>query len=163
MKPASANPSITLRPVGPEDEPFLFTLYASTRADELAPLGWSETQRIIFLRMQFEAQRRDYDARFSAAGHQLILVAGRPAGRLWVERGPDEVRVVDLALLPGVRGHGIGTRLLTELITEARQAAKPLRLSVQQDNAAALRLYERLGFAIVGDTGAYFRMEHKQQ
>ncbi|MFL6207703.1 MAG: GNAT family N-acetyltransferase [Pyrinomonadaceae bacterium] len=152
---------ITLRPVGPADEEFLFQLYASTRADELAPLGWSPAQQAVFLRLQFDAQRRDYQARFPAAGHQLILVAARPAGRIWVARTEAEIRLVDLALLPAAQGGGVGTQLLRSLIDEATQTQRPLRLSVLKNNRRAMHLYERLGFAVVGDTDTYFQMEHQ--
>lgn len=154
-------PAITLRPVGPADEEFLFQLYASTRADELAPLGWSPAQQTTFLRQQFDAQRRDYQARFPAAGHQLILVAERPAGRIWVARTDAEIRLVDLALLPAAQGSGVGTQLLRSLIDEATQAGRPLRLSVLRNNHRAVRLYERLGFAVIGDTPTYLKMEYQ--
>ena len=49
-------PEITLRCIAPEDEPFLYRVYAGTREEELAPLGWDEAQKNEFLRMQFSAQ-----------------------------------------------------------------------------------------------------------
>jgi ribosomal protein S18 acetylase RimI-like enzyme len=161
MDMQGANPAITLRPVRPADEEFLFQLYASTRADELAPLGWSPAQQTSFLRLQFDAQRRDYQARFPAAGHQLILVADRLAGRIWVARADAEIRLVDLALLPAAQGGGVGTRLLRSLIDEATQTSRPLRLSVLKNNHRAMRLYERLGFAVISDTDTYLQMEHR--
>ena len=153
--------AVTLRPVRPDDKDFLFQLYASTRAAELAPLDWGETERTVFLRMQFDAQCRDYAARFPAAGHQLILLDNERAGRIWVARSVEEIRLVDIALLPSACGLGIGTRLLKELIAEAAAAAKPLRLSVPKHNEAARRLYERLGFTLTGEMTTHFRMEHK--
>jgi ribosomal protein S18 acetylase RimI-like enzyme len=161
MDMQGSDPAITLRLVGPADEEFLFQLYASTRADKLAPLGWSPAQQTTFLRQQFDAQRRDYQARFPAAGHQLILVADRPAGRIWVARADAEIRLVDLALLPAAQGGGVGTQLLRSLIDEATQTSRPLRLSVLKNNHRAARLYERLGFAVIGDTPTYLQMEHR--
>ncbi len=163
MKTEPTNPPVTLRPVDPADEPFLFTLYASSRADELAPLGWGETQRTVFLRMQYAAQQRDYGARFDVAGHQIIIVAGRDAGHIWVERNAEEIRVVDLALLPSARGSGVGTYLFNNLIAEAGQAGLPLRLSVPKHNTGGRRLYERLGFKIIGEISTHFRMEYSKQ
>jgi ribosomal protein S18 acetylase RimI-like enzyme len=154
-------PAVTLRPARPDDQDFLCQLYASTRATELALLDWGATQRAVFLRAQFDAQRRDYTARFAPDGHQLILLDGQPAGRIWVARDDEEIRLVDLALLPSARGQGIGTHLLTDLIAEAAAAGKPLRLSVPKHNEAARRLYERLGFTVTEDIGTHFRMEHR--
>jgi ribosomal protein S18 acetylase RimI-like enzyme len=139
-------PAVTLRPVTPDDQDFLFQLYASTRAEELASLNWSDMQRTVFLRAQFDAQRRDYTARFPVDGHQIILVEDERAGRIWVAREREEIRVVDIALLPSARGRGIGTQLIKELIAEAAATGKPLRLSVPKHREAARRLYERLGW-----------------
>jgi ribosomal protein S18 acetylase RimI-like enzyme len=54
--------------------------------------------------------------------------------------------VVDLALLPAAQGQGIGSALLRELQRAAQLAGLLLCLQVADDNAAALRLYLRLGF-----------------
>lgn len=140
--------TFSLRPVTPEDDTFLFELYASTRP-ELAALGLGEAQRQMLLRVQWMAQRQGYQSRYAHGEHQLVLVEGKPAGRLWVAREPGELRLVDVSLLPVHRGAGVGTGLLRALQQEAAAAGKPLRLSVARDNPAQ-RLYARLGFTPVG-------------
>ena len=45
-----------LRPVRESDTDFLYCLYASTRADEMAMVDWSEPQKQEFLQLQFNAQ-----------------------------------------------------------------------------------------------------------
>jgi hypothetical protein len=52
--------SITLRPVQETDEEFLASVNASTRADELKHVPWSQEQKDVFVRMQFAAQKRHY-------------------------------------------------------------------------------------------------------
>jgi GNAT superfamily N-acetyltransferase len=142
---------LSLRPVRPEDDAFLFELYAGTRPD-LAGLGLPEAQRDLLLRMQWRAQQQGYQARYPGGEHQVVLVEGRPVGRLWVARGPEEWRLVDVSLMPGHRGAGLGTGLLRSLQQEASRAGMPLRLSVARDNPAR-RLYGRLGFhAVDGGT-----------
>jgi ribosomal protein S18 acetylase RimI-like enzyme len=142
-----------LRPVTAGDDVFLFELYTSTRAEELAAWGWSAAQQEPFLRMQWLAQKRGYEARHPSAGHCIVELDGRPVGRLWVVRGEHELRLVDVTLLPALRGRGVGTALLRALQEEATAASKPLRLHVTRNNPA-LRLYERLGFTLVGGTEA---------
>ena len=149
---------ITLRPVQPGDEGFLYLVYASTRADELAPLNWSEQQRHAFLTMQFDAQSRFYREQFPGAAFQVILRGGVAIGRLYVDRRADEISIIDIALVPEQRGHGIGAALLTDLIEEADRADKPVRIHVERFNPA-LRLYQRLGFVPIGDTGVYLLLE----
>lgn len=150
--------SVVLRPVEPGDEPFLYQLYASSRQEELAPVPWAEAQKDAFLWMQFAAQHRHYSEHYSEAAFQIVLVDGEPAGRLYVARWPDEIRIVDIALLPKHRNAGIGTSLLEDLITESEHIGKPLSIHVERFNPALL-LYERLGFRKVADKGVYFLME----
>jgi len=151
-------PPVSLRPITPEDEPFLYRVYAGTREDELAPLGWDETQKEAFLRMQFNAQHVFYQQRFPAADFDIILATDKPVGRLYVDRRDDEIRIVDIALLPEHRNTGIGGALIRDLLTEAAAARKPVRIHVERFNPA-LRLYERLGFIQVGDNGVHYLME----
>jgi ribosomal protein S18 acetylase RimI-like enzyme len=149
---------VTLRPIGPDDMRFLYEVYASTRLDELAPLGWTVEQQAAFLTQQFNAQHQSYRASYASADFQIILVDDRPAGRLYVARSPEEIRLIDIALLPEYRRAGIGARLLRELLDEAAQTGRPVRLHVEKFNPAQ-RLYERLGFRRVEDHGVYWYME----
>ncbi|MGD0089792.1 MAG: GNAT family N-acetyltransferase [Planctomycetota bacterium] len=155
----SANPSlpVTFRPVSPEDEEFLFALYASTRKEELAQWGWPQARQQAFLALQFKAQRRQYLAQFPEAAHSLLILDGAPIGRLWVDRA-NSIRLVDITLLPERQHQGLGTSLIQLLQAEAAACSKPLELSVLKSNVRALRLYQRLGFAIAADGGMYLAM-----
>jgi GNAT superfamily N-acetyltransferase len=150
---------LNLRPVTKEDEPFLVALYGSTRAEELGQVEWEEGQKEIFVRWQFDLQRREYDARFPDAKYEMILIDGEPAGRLWTGRDEEQIRLLDIALLPQFQRRGAGTILLGELIAEAGRAQKPLRHMVFVLNNDAHRFYERLGFVVIEDMGAYKHME----
>ena len=151
-------PAITLRPARDHDREFLYRVYASTREDELAVVPWTDAQREEFLRMQFTAQDSHYHTHFPDAAYDLVLRDGQPIGRLYVDRRPDELRILDIALLSEHRGGGIGTGLMRELLDEAARTGKAVRIHVEHNNPA-LRLYHRLGFTRVGDTGVYYLME----
>ncbi len=140
------------RPVAASDDAFLFELYASTRAGEMAAWGWSAAQQEPFLRMQWMAQKRGYEARFPSEGHVILELEGKPVGRLWVVRGEHELLLVDVTLLPAYQGSGLGTSLLRSLQGDAAAAGRPLRLHVLRNNPA-LRLYTRLGFTPVAGQG----------
>jgi ribosomal protein S18 acetylase RimI-like enzyme len=88
----------------------------------------------------------------------VILVSDQPAGRLYVHRGGDEVRIVDIAMLPAWRNRGVGTHLIGALQAEAALARKPLRIHVERMNPA-LALYQRLGFREIEDRGVYLFLE----
>jgi len=152
----------TLRPVQEEDEELLLEIYSSTRADEMALVPWDAGQKQAFLQMQFSAQHQYYQANYAGADFQIILVNDQPAGRLYVDRRVDEIRLIDIALLPEYRNGGIGSALIKEVLAEAQQAGKLVSIHVEKFNPA-LRMYERLGFSISDDRGVYWFMEWKPQ
>ena len=151
--------SVTLRSASPEDQDFLFRLYAETRQEELAPFGWRPEQQEMFLRMQFSAQQRWYGEAYGQASHHIILLDEKPIGRIMVMREDKGNQLVDIALFPECRNQGIGTNLLKSLIAESDKAGVPVRLQVLRTNIKAFRLYERLGFIKTGEDQMYIQME----
>lgn len=151
-------PHLRLRALEPGDEAFLYSLYCSTRSDEIDGWGLAGPQREIILELQFRARERHYDIAFPHADHRIILVDELPAGRIMVFRSAVEIRLVDVALLPAHRGRGIGESLVRSLCDEAASAGKPVTLHVTKSNRAA-RLYERMGFRTVDDIGTDYKME----
>jgi len=154
---------LNLRRVTADDDSFLLSLYAGTRAEELAQVQWQEGQQEAFVRWQFEMQRREYDARFPDAEYDLIEIDGNPAGRIWIGRSENEIRLLDIALLPDFQNRRAGTILLNRLIDEARTTGKRLRHMVFVLNNNADRFYLRLGFVEIEDVGGYKHMEWKRQ
>lgn len=154
---AAPAPQFSLRDVGSADREFLFQVFASTRDEELAALGWSGDQIEAFLRLQFEAQDRFYREHYQGTAYSVIECGGEAAGRLYLARWPDEIRIMDIALLPPWRGRGIGTTLLEEVIGEAEREGKRVSIHVERNNPAR-RLYERLGFREAEERGVYIFM-----
>lgn len=153
-----AQESIEFRPISEEDNEFLYKLYASTRAEEMTLTGWNEIDIEQFLRMQFNLQHTQYLENYKKDGtFEIILLKGEPAGRLYVQRKKDDIRIVDISLLPEFRRQGTGAKIIKSLINEADQKKLPLSLHVEQFNPA-LGLYERLGFEKKDLTGIYFFM-----
>jgi GNAT superfamily N-acetyltransferase len=151
-------PALQVRPATDADEAFLRSVYAASRADEVAVFGWPDAQVAAFLGQQFDAQRAHYRAAHPDAVEGVIEVDGDPAGRLYADRGPTALLVLDLALLPGQRGRGTGTALLGALQVDAATFGVPLRLHVAHANPAR-RLYERLGLRPVADDGVRLELE----
>ena len=121
-------------------------------------MAWDDAQKEAFLRSQFDAQDAWWRENYAEASFDVVLVDGEPAGRLYVHRGEREIRIVDIALLPEHRGGGVGTSLLENLLAEADEARKSVTIHVERMNPA-LRLYERLGFALAEDKGVYLFLE----
>jgi ribosomal protein S18 acetylase RimI-like enzyme len=149
---------LSLRPERPEDDEFLILLYAETRALELAATGWSDLQKDTFLRSQFQLQRAHYRRYYPEAQFDVIEDQGRAVGRLYVHRGAEEIRVMDIALIPDYRNRGLGGELMQRLIAEAATTSRHISLHVEQENPAQ-RLYTRLGFRETERNGPYVLME----
>lgn len=163
--PARAGPradrncdAVTLRDRTDADAAFLFALYASTRADELRQLEWTPQQKEEFLALQFRAQTLHYDEYYPDAQFAVIEIGGVPIGRLYVDRRDDEIEIIDIALVPAMRGRGIGRRLLERLLDEGVASSRRVRIYVEHFNPAR-GLYDRLGFRQVGTNGVYHEME----
>jgi GNAT superfamily N-acetyltransferase len=86
---------------------------------------------------------------------------GEPVGACWYRRFTrehpaygfiaEDVPGLGLAVAPGARGRGIGRALLAAAVTAARREGHPaLGSSVSERNSRARRLYETLGFEVVG-------------
>jgi GNAT superfamily N-acetyltransferase len=86
------------------------------------------------------------------------MLAGAPVGRWIVDRRENEVRCIDIALLPRHRNAGVGSFLIRQLQDEAGRLGKPLRLQVIRFSRA-VALFERLGFVRTSETGTHFQME----
>jgi ribosomal protein S18 acetylase RimI-like enzyme len=140
------------------DLPFLERVYGSTREAELAQTDWSDEQKTQFITFQFQAQHRHYTAHYHGALFYVIEREGRPIGRLYLHWRSDELRIVDIALLPEARGAGIGRALLEALMAQAAATGKGVSIHVEQMNQA-MRLYERLGFRRIGEHGIYHLMQ----
>jgi ribosomal protein S18 acetylase RimI-like enzyme len=110
--------------------------------------------------MQFEAQHRHYHENYTDTSYDVILVDGRPAGRLYVARWERELRIVDIALLPSQRGRGVGSSIVEGLIAEAEAEGKPVTIHVERENPA-MSLYGRLGFSPARENGPYLLMRRE--
>jgi len=149
---------ITVRDATTEDSPFLARLYSDTRRQEISAWGWSAEQQELFLRRQFEAQRRSYEASFSSATDRIVYCDGSAIGRILVGHDPGGMRLIDIALFEEYRNQGIGTDLLQGLLQTCESACIPLHLQVLRGNRA-IPLYQRLGFVEASADAMYVQME----
>lgn len=137
--------------------PFLCTLYGSTRADELMRTGWPEATKSLFVVQQFSAQHGEYAQRYPDIERLIVERDGAPIGRCYLSMSGDSCHLIDIALMPGARGHGYGSALLSDLKSCAAAEHKSVTLSVVPDNPAR-RLYIRLGFLTTQTTATRIRM-----
>ncbi|HLO77848.1 MAG TPA: GNAT family N-acetyltransferase [Magnetospirillum sp.] len=151
---------VVLRGETCDDVAFLQRLYVSVRWDELAQVEWPDEAKLGFLLSQFELQYQHYAKYYSATDFGILEQRGEPIGRLYLHRGPREIRIVDISLLAERRNGGVGSALLRAVLAEAAEEGRSVTIHVEKFNPA-LRLYERLGFQQAEDKGVYWMMEWK--
>lgn len=119
---------------------------------------FSDEQREAFLDQQFEAQSAYYRDHYPDAERSIVEMDGEPVGRLFVEPRRDEIRIMDIALIPRAQNLGIGTRLLRQVLDRGAESGLRVTIHVEAYNPA-LRLYQRLGFRKIDTNGVYYLME----
>ncbi|MBV8819204.1 MAG: GNAT family N-acetyltransferase [Acidobacteriaceae bacterium] len=144
--------NFSTRPVEASDDVLLFDLYSSTREFEMAQVPWTMGQKVSFLRMQFAAQASSYAASHPGASHEMICVDGKAVGRIYWDRSPETLDILDITIARECRNRGLGSCLLERLISEADGAGIPLRIYIEHFNPSA-SLFRRLGFRPVATEG----------
>lgn len=149
---------VTLRLATDADQEFLVGVFASTRSDELQVLAWNPIQAEMFIDIQYNAQQQSYRLSYPEAENYIILHNGQPIGRMLIDRSEEAIHLVDIALLPDYRNHGVGSELVGRLLDEGASQERPVVLSVYNSNPA-IHLYERLGFTKVDEESLYWKMQ----
>jgi len=151
--------TLAVRPALPQDEIFLYELYSAIRGPEFALAPITAQQREHLIRIQFRGQMSAYAQMYPNSCYHIVLLDGKPAGRLWVAPGDGELHLVDIAVHPSLQSKGIGTVLIQRLQQEAIRARLPIRCSVFRFNPGSLRFHRRQGFHIVREDQMYFYLE----
>lgn len=151
---------ITFKNIEDRDQQFIEKVYRSTRENELSLTNWSEEQKYHFILIQLMAQLSHYKNSFKDATYQIILYKNQPAGRLYLWESETEIRVIDISLLPRFQGKGIGTKILKDIIKSSEAKNKMVTLHIIPGNPAR-KLYDKLGFIHIRDTGIHQYMERK--
>ncbi len=135
--------SIALRPAAFADSEFCYQLHRAAMGDYIASIwGWDE-----------QVQRDFHTRAFNPGRWQIITADGADAGMLDIEHRPGEIYLSRIEICPDHQGHGIGTRLISALIDEARRKGQDLVLDVLAVNHRAQALYQRLGMTEVARHG----------
>ncbi|MBK8506531.1 MAG: GNAT family N-acetyltransferase [Saprospiraceae bacterium] len=124
-------------------------IYGSTRQKELELTDWSLSQKETFIDYQFSAQHDYYLKVYPDAFYGLISVDKEWAGRLYLNESKDDLRIIDISLLPEFRNFSYGTILICDLQNHCKKKHKSLSIHVEQFNPAK-NLYNRLGFEVAG-------------
>jgi N-acetylglutamate synthase-like GNAT family acetyltransferase len=140
---------ITLRLATDQDVDFISRLIETTMRSYVEQIWGSYSPSRTREAVQESVASNDYS---------VIESEGERIGALAVEREPTHIQLAQIFIVPSHQNRGVGTHLIRELVREAREAAKPLRIRVLAVNPAR-RLYEREGFVITSVTPERVFME----
>ena len=85
----------------------------------------------------------------------VVKEEGRVVGYIGFEEIAGEGHIINLAVDPKVRRHGIGKNLVQSVLDKTE--IKVFYLEVRESNLAAHKLYQGLNFKIVGQRKAYYQ------
>jgi ribosomal protein S18 acetylase RimI-like enzyme len=139
-----------------DDEPFLWEmLYYAAHMEEDGETSPQAARNHPYLRRYVEGWKRETDMGCIT----LEPETNRPVGAAWIRLliGDDKTfSYIDdvtpelaIAVLPDYVGKGVGTQLLSYMLEAAREKYAAVVLSVRANNPAR-RLYERMGFVVIG-------------
>lgn len=145
---------LTIRPSKPTDRPFLELLHNTARKDLRYMVGERDYIESV-IQMQFRAQTEGYGSQFPNAMYFIVEKQHERIGKVTIDFGPNEIRVMDIAFIPLAQGKGFGEEVIKCLQNAAAQAGAPLTLSVLSSNIQAKKLYLKLGFSVKNITPPY--------
>jgi ribosomal protein S18 acetylase RimI-like enzyme len=146
--------NLQIRPSNASDKIFLEQLHNSTR-DDLKLIDGEKDFVDSIIEMQYRAQTEGYGSKFPNAMYFVIEKQHERIGKVTIDFGPNEVRLIDIAFIPEARGKGFGPEVIAGLQKAAEQVSTPLTLSVLSHNLAAKSLYLKMGFVVENVTPPY--------
>jgi ribosomal-protein-alanine N-acetyltransferase len=106
----------------------------------------------VWSRGSYERELRNDNSYYHVARREGLLVG---YSGMWIVL--DEAHITTLAVDPGSRRRGLGTRLLSDMIDLARRhAVNKVTLEVRERNEAAIAMYRKLGFVEKGFLPGYY-------
>lgn len=143
--------SFSFRQATDADYDFLYQLNVAALREYVELLwGWEETWQREYFARKFDPKKR-----------KIIQIEGQDAGVLIVEHHERQLYLALIELLPEFQGRGVGTAIITDLCSQAREHNQVVTLHVLKSNQPARRLYERLGFIFAGEEEHKVKMVYK--
>ncbi len=140
---------IRIRPMAESD---LDAVIALERESDGAP-HWGRAEYLAAI----ENDGNSALQRIALVAEAVGVLAGFAVVRIVKAPNGSEAELESILVAEGLRGRGIGAGLLAELVARAKDLSViRLDLEVRASNAAAIRLYERAGFARMGQRRGYY-------
>jgi len=146
-------PDFSLRRARAADFDALFVIHRAALSDYIAATWgyWDDGLQLEHFRSSFRP-----------AARSVIELEGETIGFVDVIERNDCFYLENIEIAPRFQSHGVGTRILRELMEKAEAKRLPVKLQVLKVNHRARALYDRLGFRCIGETATHFVMEHRK-
>jgi GNAT superfamily N-acetyltransferase len=139
---------LEIRETSIADFPFIYNLHRQTMYSYVEQTwGWQEE-------VQYNGMREDFDNSL----FEIVCVDRQDIGVISVIDRGDELFLNYLAILPIYQKQGLGTQLLSQVLTQAAERGIPVKLNVMRVNPVKA-LYDRLGFKVVSSDGDRYFMQ----
>ena len=114
--------------------------------------GWDEDYQV-----------KDFDNDFKSIGQFYVIEDdNRFIGFLQVYEHDKYIELVEIHLVPEVRGFGIGSSIIKSTICDAKNTDRTVRLGCFRKNLGAKSLYMRLGFEKIAETETHYIFEYRE-
>ncbi len=144
---------IELRQAIMEDYTFFNKLKQKTLKEYISKTwGWDE-----------KWQKNYHSQNFKPELLKIILKTGKKIGCISIIEEENQFFLSIIEILPKYQNQGIGTSLITELISKATSRNKSVYLQVLKTNEKAQKLYKNLGFSIENITDTHCKMIYKNE
>jgi ribosomal protein S18 acetylase RimI-like enzyme len=137
---------LSTRPEAASDKDFLFSLFESVKGPDITRMPVNDVMKSHLLHMQYRGMAQSYRARYASEAFSIVIINGKPAGRLIMDVTDDRIHIVYIALLPQWRGRGIGSAVMRAVLARACVLRLPCEATVAVDNVQSLQLWAALGF-----------------
>jgi len=140
-----------LKDARPTDKAFIYgTKKESLKKYIEAVWGWNE-----------RLQRDDFDRDFAMLDNfKTIWLEDRAVGYLETNESGRDVNITEIHIVPWAQGKGIGSAIVSGIMRDAKEQGKRVTLGCFKANSGALRLYQTLGFNIIGVTETHFLLAY---
>jgi GNAT superfamily N-acetyltransferase len=133
------------RPARSTDKDFLSKMFRENRDDIRAADAEVDYIESV-IEMQLRAQEGGYGAQFPNAVYMVIEKNGTRIGRVTLDIGPVELRLVDLDFIKKAQGKGFGSSIILWRMQTAAKTKRPLLVPTRRDNISLGRFLEKYGF-----------------
>ena len=100
-----------------------------------------------------------FDEKWKEQSFQKVFVSGVLVGGFWLQEFNSHFQLREIQIHPDHQNQGIGSSILLDLTERSVTDGKELRLRVLK-SSFAVKLYEKLGFKIVGESDVQFHMAY---